>query len=131
MKNWFFFAIIILFHSQESICQRVDNSPYPFSSQFDSLIVIYDNEFSDDELFTIEILQGQLSKSKPKIYRDIGTGSSIWINDLEENLALAAEMSLGSNIILSKFPQLEASKSEICNKCPFNQGELPICGPLN
>lgn len=53
------------------------------------------------------------------------------LNDLEENLALAAEMSLGSNITLSKFPQLEASKSEICNKCPFNQGELPICGPLN
>ena len=53
------------------------------------------------------------------------------LDDLEENLILAAKMSLGSNVLLSNFPPLESSKSETCHKCPFNQGELPICGPLN
>ncbi len=53
------------------------------------------------------------------------------LDDLEENLTLAARISLGSNVLLSDFPPLESSKSEICHKCPFNQGELSICGPLN
>ncbi|MBD51364.1 MAG: hypothetical protein CMB08_05545 [Euryarchaeota archaeon] len=53
------------------------------------------------------------------------------LDDLEDNLSLAARISLGSNVSLSNFPPLESSKSEICHKCPFNQGELPICGPLN
>ena len=53
------------------------------------------------------------------------------LNDLEENLSLAAEMSLGSNAPLSNYPRLSNDQSQICEKCPFNQGELPICGPLN
>jgi hypothetical protein len=53
------------------------------------------------------------------------------LDDLEENLTLAAQMSLGSNVLLSQFPPLESGQSEICHKCPFNQGELPICGPQN
>ena len=53
--------------SQNNISQRINNSPYPFSSPTDSLIVIYDEDFSEEELFTIEILQGQLAKSKPRI----------------------------------------------------------------
>tara|TARA_B110000444_G_scaffold58151_1_gene54157 strand:- start:1661 stop:3460 length:1800 start_codon:yes stop_codon:yes gene_type:complete len=91
--------------SQNNISQRINNSPYPFSSPIDSLIVIYDEDFSEEELFTIEILQGQLAKHKPSIYRDIGTGSSVWINDLEENYNIVTDYNYSGNFlsILSKF----------------------------
>ena len=91
--------------SQNNISQRINNSPYPFSSNIDSLIVIYDDDFSEDELFTIGVLQGQLAKYKPRIYRNIGTGSDVWINDLEENYNIITDYSYAGNFlsILSKF----------------------------
>ena len=35
-------------------------------------------------MLIIQSLQGIVSKDKPAIFRDVGTGSSIWINDLIE-----------------------------------------------
>ena len=131
MKHYLYFIIPILLYSQKSVSQRIENSPYPFSSDVDSLFVIYDNEFSDDEIFTIEILQGQLAKSKPKIYRDIGTGSSIWINDLEENYNIYTDYSYSGNFIglLSKF------KSSISGYIIYDDNSvsqaITLCGLLN
>ncbi len=103
-----YIIIILLPHlllSQEDSFHRIQNSPYPFSSKIDSLIVLYDNDFSIDEIFTIEILQGQLAKIKPRIYRDIGTGSSIWIKDLEDNYDIFTDYSFSGDYIslLAKF----------------------------
>ena len=59
MKYVFYFIISLLLFSQKTFSQRINNSPYPFSSKFDTLFIIYDEDFSADELFTIEVLQGQ------------------------------------------------------------------------
>lgn len=53
------------------------------------------------------------------------------LNDLEDNLILAAEMAFGSDVPLSNFPPLSLADSHVCDSCPFSQGELPICGPSN
>ena len=50
MKCAFYFIIILLLFSQKTFSQRIDNSPYPYSSKFDTLFVIYDEDFSEDEL---------------------------------------------------------------------------------
>ena len=131
MKYFFAILIPLILFSQKSISQRITNSPYPFSSTFDTLFVIYDNQFSTDELFTIEILQGQLAKEKPKIFRDIGTGSSIWINDLEENYNIHTDYNYSGNFysLLSKF------KSNIDGYILYDENSIneaiTLCGLLN
>jgi len=131
MKYYLYLIIPIILWPQNTVAQRIDNSPYPFSSKFDSLYVIYDNDFSDDELFTIEILQGQLAKSKPKIYRDIGTGSSIWINDLEQNYNINTDYSYSGNFngLLSLFT------SHIAGYILYDDNSvseaITLCGLLN
>jgi len=131
MKYFILFLIPLLLISQKSFSQRIENSPYPFSSTFDTLFVIYDNEFSTDELFTIEILQGQLAKEKPKIFRDMGTGSSIWINDLEENYNIHTDYSYSGhfNSLISKF------KSNINGYILYDENSvneaITLCGLLN
>ena len=55
---------------------------FPFSQTPDTVFVVYDDNFTEDEVLIIQTLQGILSKEKPTIYRDVGTGSTIWINDL-------------------------------------------------
>jgi len=117
--------------SQKSTSQRIKNSPYQFSSTFDTLYVIFDNEFSEEELFTIEILQGILAKEKPKIFRDIGTGSSIWINDLEENYNIHTDYNFSGNFysLLSEF------KSNFNGYILYDENSvseaITLCGLLN
>ena len=83
---WIIILFSTLIFAQQSKNIRVDESPYPPQSEEpDSLIVIFDNDFTNDEIFTIQAMQGITAKSKPIIYRDIGTGSSVWIKDLEDN----------------------------------------------
>ena len=62
--------------------QRIEGSPFPYSQIPDTVFVVYDDNFTEEEILIIQTLQGILSKKKPAIYRDVGTGSSIWINDL-------------------------------------------------
>ena len=131
MKKFLIFIVPILLFYQKSISQRIENSPYPFSSTFDTLFVIYDNEFSSDDLFTIEILQGQLAKEKPKIFRDIGTGSSVWINDLKENYNIHTDYNYSGNfnLLLSKF------KTNINGYILYDENSvneaITLCGLLN
>ena len=81
-----FFFIIELTHlivvAQEP--QRITGSAFPLSTNPDTVYIIYDQNFSEEELLIIQTIQGILSKSKPSIYRDVGTGSSVWLNDLIE-----------------------------------------------
>ena len=124
------FISSILF-SQNNTNQRINNSPYPFSSPIDSLIVIYDSDFSADDLFTIQILQGQLAKIKPIIYRDIGTGSSIWIEDLKENYNISTNYNYTGDFtgILAKF------ESDINGYILYDSNSIStaisLCGILN
>ena len=70
----------IILRAQEP--HRIDGSPFPYSLKPDSVYVVYDNNFSQEEVLIIQTLQGLCSKTTPAIYRDVGTGSSVWINDL-------------------------------------------------
>ena len=71
---------------------RIDGSPFPFSLKPDSVYVVYDNNFSEEEVLIIQTLQGLCSKTTPAIYRDVGTGSSVWINDLIDKLIIEVEL---------------------------------------
>ena len=78
------FTQINLF-SQEP--QRITDSPFPYSEKPDTTYIINDNNFSEEETLIIQTIQGIVAKTKPSIYRDVGTGSSVWLNDLiERNL---------------------------------------------
>ena len=72
------------FNSNGQNISRIANSVFPFSNVPDTVFVLYDNNFSDEQLLIIQTLQGILSKQKPKIFRDVGTGSSVWLSDLIE-----------------------------------------------
>ena len=67
----------------QSIIHRIENSPYPSSVQPDTLYVFTDELFTHSELLLLQSIQGLCAKTEPKIYRDKGSGSSIWIHDIE------------------------------------------------
>ena len=132
MKFVFYFIITLLLFSQKTFSQKIDDVvTYPYSSKFDTLFVIYDEDFSEDELFTIEVLQGQLAKEKPKIFRDIGTGSSIWINDLKENYNIHTDYNYSGNFnaLLSKF-QTNIDGYLLYDDNTVNEA-ITLCGLLN
>ena len=62
--------------------ERIEGSRFPHSQIPDTVYVVYDDNFTDEEVLIIQTLQGIVSKEKPSIFRDVGTGSSIWISDL-------------------------------------------------
>ena len=97
MRFFYIFFLICLHFSfaQENI-NRILNSPFPVSQQPDTLYVIYDQNFSENEILSIQSLQGILSQEKPLIYRDVGTGSSIWINDLIKNHNITPNYSINN-----------------------------------
>ena len=84
---------------------RVEGSPYPYSSIPDTLYLFHDELFNHDELLLLQSIQGILAKEEPKIYRDRGSGSSIWISDLEENHGVYVSDALDGNLdtLLSLF----------------------------
>lgn len=70
---------------------RITGSPYPKSSKPDTLYIIEDKYFGNDELIIIQSLQGILAQTKPMIYR-VGAGSyPKWLNDLIQNYDVTAK----------------------------------------
>ena len=61
----------IILRAQEP--HRIDGSPFPYSLKPDSVYVVYDNNFSEEEVLIIQTFKGW----QPAIYRDVGTGSSV------------------------------------------------------
>lgn len=87
--------------------QRIEGSPFPFSMHPDTIYVMHDENYSEQEVLIIQTLQGIVSKYKPAIYRDVGTGSSVWLNDLIEKDLITASYSFENNFIklLSNFKE--------------------------
>lgn len=117
----------------QSIIHRIENSPYPSSVQPDTLFVFSDELFSHSELLLLQSIQGLCAKLKPKIYRDKGSGSSIWIQDLEEEYSVHVSYEMDGNIdtALTLIPQdvygyilcnLNDNSSNVANS---------LCGPFN
>ncbi len=84
---------------------RLEDSPYPSSNTSDSLFICFDDDFTDTELFTLQSLQGILAQTKPIIYRDMGTGSTIWLKDLKDNYGIETDSSYSGDLygLISKF----------------------------
>lgn len=117
----------------QSFIHRVENSPYPSSSQSDTLYVFNDDSFTHDELLLLQSIQGLCAKIEPKIYRDKGSGSSIWIQDLEENYNVFISTELNGSIdsVLTLVPH-NVTGYILCN---LNDNSTNVanslCGPLN
>ncbi len=125
-------CFVFVSHSQAQI-ERIENSPYPSSSQPDTLYVFHDDLFTHDELLLLQSIQGLCSKVEPKIYRDKGSGSSIWIQDLAENYGVYISEEMDGNIdtVLTLIP--EGVTGYIL--CDLNDNSTNVanslCGPLN
>jgi len=129
-----FLMMLSGYHSvgQNSI-HRVNQSPYPSSSQSDTLYLFHDNLLSHDETLLLQSIQGVLAKTEPRIFRDRGGGSSIWINDLEENYTVFVSDEFDGNIE----PLLSLYNSQITGYilCNLDDNSANVanslCGPLN
>ena len=117
----------------QSIIDRIENSPYPSSSQPDTLYVFTDDFFTHSELLLLQSIQGLCAKTEPKIYRDKGSGSSIWIHDIETTYGVYVSDEMDGNIdtALSLVPgnitsyilcNIDDNSSNVANS---------LCGPLN
>ena len=51
------------------------------------------------------------------------------LSNLDALLERSATMSLSSSMPLSLFERLPNESSEVCDRCPFSRGQIPICGP--
>ncbi len=51
------------------------------------------------------------------------------LTNLDALLERSARMSLSSSVPLSRFERLPSESSEVCDRCPFSRGLIPICGP--
>ena len=51
------------------------------------------------------------------------------LSNLDALLDRSARMSLSSSAPLSLFERLPNELSEVCDRCPFSRGLIPICGP--
>ena len=76
----FLFVFILSLKAQKP--ERIEGSVFPCSQTPDTVFVVYDDSFTEEETLIIQTLQGILAKEKPAVFRDVGTGSTIWINDL-------------------------------------------------
>lgn len=130
---FFTFCLIGLYSIAQSPLNRVEGSPYPASSQPDTLYVFNDELFSHEELLLLQSIQGLCAKTKPKIYRDKGSGSAIWIQDLADNYGvfLSNEMDGDIELVLSLIPE----NVEAYILCNLNDNSSNVanslCGPLN
>ena len=51
------------------------------------------------------------------------------LSNLDVLLERSATMSLSSSMPLSRFERLTFDSSDVCDRCPFSRGPIPICGP--
>ena len=130
---FFIYFLICLSSTAQSLINRIEGSPYPASSQPDTLYVFNDELFSHEELLLLQSIQGLCSKTEPKIYRDKGSGSSIWIQDLADNYDVYVSNEMDGDIesVLSLIPE----NVEAYILCNLNDNSSNVanslCGPLN
>ena len=87
---------------------------------------------SERKVYVIQELAGT-SKGEPKIYRDKGSGSSIWIPDLADNYGVYISDEMDGNIdtLMTLIPE-GVTGYILCN---LNDNSTNVanslCGPLN
>ena len=94
-----FFSIVFILSVKAQITERIEGSVFLYSQTPDTVFIVYDDNFTEDEVLIVQALQGILAKEKPAIYRDVGTGSTIWINDLISKGLITPSYSFQDNFI--------------------------------
>ena len=51
------------------------------------------------------------------------------LSNLDSLLERSTMMALSSSAPLSKFEKLSSEHQDVCERCPFHRGAIPICGP--
>ena len=51
--------------------------------------------------------------------------------EIDEIIRTAVRIELSTELPLAEFQRRPAKEAYICDTCPFNRGEIPICGPLD
>tara|TARA_B100000575_G_scaffold294599_1_gene311985 strand:+ start:5735 stop:7573 length:1839 start_codon:yes stop_codon:yes gene_type:complete len=134
MDKYLFYVLVFIqinLFSQEP--QRITGSAFPYSEKPDTTYIINDKNFSEEEVLIIQTIQGILAKSKPSIYRDVGTGSSVWLNDLIENNLILPRYSFQDDFrgLLSYFKE-EINGYILCDLHSNSSNiAISICGILN
>lgn len=121
----------LLFGQQQA--DRLDGSPFPVSSIPDSIFIVKDSHYNEAELLTINTLQGVLAKETPQIYRDYGTGYSIWLQDFSENYPVKIDTTFLSDFegLIEHFKDSIAGYV-LCNLHDSSSNTaISICGLLN
>jgi hypothetical protein len=128
------FCLCFYFSNKAQVeVERIPNSPYPATTQPDTIYLFHDDLFTHDELLLLQSIQGLCAKIEPKLYRDKGSGSSIWIQDLEDNYAVYVSNQYDGIIdsVLTLVPN-SVTGYILCN---LNDNSTNVanslCGPLN
>ena len=79
----FLFVISSLINAQTP--HRIIGSPYPVSQTPDTLFAVNNFEYPESQQLTIQTLQGLLAKTEPTLFCSVGGGSTVWLEDLDNN----------------------------------------------
>ena len=110
--------------------ERLEGSPYPMSESPFRLYVVKDQNFSNNQLLTIETLQGVLAQTKPQIYRLRSGGYGIWMEDLRNNYGVTLDYTYQSDFsgLLDHFKN-DISGYILCNSDdPSVNVAISMCG---
>jgi len=121
----------LLFAQQQA--HRLEGSPFPVSSIPEYIYVVDDSYFSQNELLTINTLQGVLAKKTPIIYRDYGSGYSVWLQLMKDNYAVNIDTTFSKdfNGLINHFKD-SISGYILCNlHDSSSNAAISICGILN
>ncbi len=126
-----FILISTTLFSQEPT--RILGSSFPYSLKPDSLFIINDSNFSEEEVLIIQTIQGITSKSQPKLYRDVGTGSSVWLNHLIENELITPNYTFNSDFegVISRFSEYISGYVWCDLHTTSSNIAISLCGLLN
>jgi hypothetical protein len=94
MKNIIFLFLIFYVSVYSQTVDRFPGSPYPVSTKPDTLYVVTDSRYTESQIVTIETLQGVLAQTKPRIYRNMNSTYTVFLNDLKTNYGVTEVDSL-------------------------------------
>lgn len=112
---------------------RIEGSPFPVSSVPEAVFVVEDSYFSQDELLTVNTLQGVLAKKVPLIYRRYGSGYAVWLQDIKDNYSVNIDTALSKDFdgLIEHFKD-SIEGYVLCNLHDNSSNTaISLCGVLN
>lgn len=133
IKKAFLFSFLFCFTVFPQTIDRIMGSPYPVSVQPDTLFLLTDANFTDNQILTIETLQGILAQKKPRIYRITSPGYQLWIDDLQKNYNVVVRKDFDKNFSgLINYFKSEIKSYVLCNVSDNSlNSAISLCGITN